>query len=236
MPRCQSKQILLRGLRPSPQQKIHCSTCRRRCIFCDIWKLASLVFTHVRLSQRYSTTPEKLRSLSSEPSYDYARTEKIIEAAFMNEQFKLQSIMSICTVEGAEESIGLRMAHDRCLETVAQLLQEEEKLELALIRAPSPDYYSGRRTSHTQYHDQRRPSMVSMVAWAWRHDLELLRAIFSERWIINEDTITDFHLLAQVFRNKKAICTTGLWDMGRSKALDFLVYHDTTWETYSPPV
>lgn len=82
----------------------------------------------------------------------------------MNEQFKLQSIMSICTAEGAEESMGLRMAHDRCLETVAQLLQQEETLELALIRAPSPDYSYGRRTSHTHYHDQRRPSLVSMMA------------------------------------------------------------------------
>ena len=164
MPRCQSKQLLMRGLRPSPQHKIHCSVCTRRCIFCDIWKLASLVFTHVPLSYRYSTTPEKLRSMSCEPSYDYGRIEKAIEGSFMNEQFKLQSIMSICTVEGAEESMGLRMAHDRCLEVIAQLLQEEEKLELALIRAPSPDLCYSRRPSHAQYHDHRRPSMVSMVA------------------------------------------------------------------------
>lgn len=165
MPRCQSKQALLRGLRPSPQQKIHLSVCTRRCIFCDIWKLATLVYTHVPLSCRYSTTPEKLRQMSSEPSYDYTRIEKQISAGFTNEQFRLASIMSMSTVEGVEHSTGLRLAHDRCLQTIAQLLQDEQRLELALVRAPSPDYSYGRRQSHAHYdYEQRRPSMVSMVA------------------------------------------------------------------------
>lgn len=167
MPRCQSKQALMRGFRPSPQQKVHCSVCTRKCIFCDIWKLASLVYNHVPLSVRYSTTPEKLQRVSSEPSYNYARTEKEIEASFATARVQLSSIMMICTVEGAEQSIGLKVAYDRCLNTVAQILQKEEVLELALIRAPSPDQYSyARQSSHAQYpHDQRRPSMVSMVAW-----------------------------------------------------------------------
>jgi len=173
MPRCQSKQALMRGLRPSPQQKIHCAVCRRMCIFCDIWKLASLVYTHVPLSCRYSTSPAKLQRLSSEPSYDYARAEKAIEAAFSTEQFRLSSIMSISTVEGAEECDGLRIAHDRCLTTVKELLYQEALLEEALIRVPSPEPYSphsyssraSRQQSHNHhYHEQRRPSMVSMAA------------------------------------------------------------------------
>lgn len=173
MPRCQSKQALMRGLRPSPQQKIHCAVCRRVCIFCDIWKLASLVYTHVPLSCRYSTTPDQLQRLSSEPSYDYARAEKAIEAAFSTEQFRLSSIMSICTVEGAEESDGLRIAHDRCLMTVKELLYQEALLEEALIRVASPEPYSphsyasraSRQQSRSQYYyEQRRPSMVSMAA------------------------------------------------------------------------
>lgn len=82
----------------------------------------------------------------------------------MNEQFKLASIMSIATVDGAEESLGLRAAHDRSLQMVKDLLQLEEKLELALIRAPSPDHTQYRRQSCNHYHDTRRPSMVSMMA------------------------------------------------------------------------
>lgn len=173
MPRCQSKQALMRGLRPSPQQKTHCAVCSRKCIFCDIWKLAALVYTHVPLSHRYSTTPDKLQRLSSEPSYNYAQAEKAIEAAFSNERVRLSSIMSICTVEGADQSEGLWVAHARCLTTVQELLYQEALLEEALIRAPSPEPYhshsyssrSNRQQPHSHYyHEQRRPSMVSMAA------------------------------------------------------------------------
>lgn len=172
MSRCQSKQALVRGIRPSAQQKFHCSTCTRRCIFCDIWKLSSLVFTHVPLSHRYSTSPERLQRLSSEPRYNYAEAEKAIEAALNNERVRLMSIMSICTVEGAEQSEGLRLAHDRCLAEVEDLLYQEGLLEEALIRAPSPEPYSpysfssrqASRTHRYEYHNQRRPSLVSMAA------------------------------------------------------------------------
>jgi len=172
MPRCQSKQALMRGLRPSSQQKIQCGVCRRKCIFCDIWKLASLVYTHTPLSKRYSTSPEKLQRLSSEPSYNYAQAEKAIETAFSSERVRLASIMSICTVEGADESEGLWVAHDRCLTTVEELLYQEALLEEALIRAPSPQPYSAhsyssrasRQEAHSHYyHEQRRPSMVTMA-------------------------------------------------------------------------
>lgn len=172
MPRCQSKQLLMRGLRPSPQQKFHCAVCTRRCIFCDIWKLASLVYTHISLSNRYSTTPEKLRQYSNQ-AYDYALAEKSIEAAFSNERVRLASIMSICTVEGADECEGLRMAYSNCLREVIQLLEQEQVLELALVRAPSPDFsqysYSSRSTHqqspHSQsrshyYNDHRRPGLI----------------------------------------------------------------------------
>lgn len=164
MPRCQSKQALLRGLRPCPQMKVHLSLCSRRCLSCDIWKLASLVYTHMSLSSRMSTTPEKLRAVSSEPSYDYAKLEKQIEAAFMREQFHLGSIMSMATFEGAGESTGLRLAYQRCLSSVSQLLELEEKLELAIIRPPTPDHTQYRRRSNAQhYYEARRPSFVSVA-------------------------------------------------------------------------
>lgn len=110
-----------------------------------------------------STTPEKLRAVSSEPSYDYAKLEKQIEAAFMKEQFQLGSIMSMATFEGADESMGLRLAYQRCLSTVSQLLELEEKLELAIIRPPTPDHTIPRRPSTQYYYDSRRPSLVSVV-------------------------------------------------------------------------
>jgi len=173
MSRCQSKQALMRGLRPSPQQKVHCAVCRRSCIFCDVWKLASLVYTHVPLSSRYSTSPEKLQRISSEPSYNYSQAEKAIEAAFSTERVRLSSIMSICTVEGADQSEGIWVAHDRCLMAVKELLYQEALLEEALIRAPSPEPFSthsyssraSRQQSHNHYYyEERRPSMVSMAA------------------------------------------------------------------------
>lgn len=164
MPRCQSRIALLRGLRPSLQQKVHCSTCSRKCIFCDIWKLASLVYTHVPLSCRFSTTPEKLQRLSAEPAYDYTEAEKAIEAALDQERVRLASIMSICTVEGADLSEGLRMAHDRCLAKVENILIAEERFEEALIRAPSPDPYPSYQSHGSYYYESRRPSMVPMAA------------------------------------------------------------------------
>lgn len=72
------------------------------------------------------------------------------------ERSQIASIMSICTMEGAEESDGLHLAYRRCLKAVQELLYQEAILEEDLIRAPTIEY--------EYYHDQRRPSMVSMAA------------------------------------------------------------------------
>ena len=43
--------------------------------------------------------------------------------------------MSIATVDGAEQSEGLRVAHERCLGEVKQLLYQEKVLEQTIVRA-----------------------------------------------------------------------------------------------------
>lgn len=156
----------MRGIVPSPNQKIPCGVCTSRCIFCDIWKLATLVTTHVSLSSRYSTTPSRLQRQASNQSYNYERSEKMIEAQFNTQRARLASIMSICTVDGAEQSEGLRIAHDRCLGTVKELLYQEAVLEEALIR-PTQD--RSRRVQPDQacanqyYNEPRRPSMIGVA-------------------------------------------------------------------------
>jgi len=170
MPRCQSKQCFMRGITPTPHQKIQCGVCTRRCIFCDIWKLATLIYTHVSLSSRYSTTPEQLQRMSSNQSHDYRRSEKTIQAKMMTERSRIASIMSICTIEGAEQTEGLHVAYRRCFKAVQELLYQEAILEDDLDRTPTLEYesfsnHTSRRQSHSHYYpEQRRPSMVSMAA------------------------------------------------------------------------
>lgn len=198
MPRsCRSKQALLRGIHPSPHQKIQCGVCTSRCIFCDIWKLATLVTTHVPLSSRYSTTPSRLQRQSSNQCYDYERSEQMIEAQFNTQRARLASIMSICTVDGAEQSDGLRMAHDRCLGTVKDLLYQEAVLEEALIR-PAVDRSYVRRESNcgSHYYNQgRRPSLVT--AWSYNYFLPFDLSDFSD-WAILRPTKL-FPMWAKVF-------------------------------------
>lgn len=148
---CRSKQALMRGLRPNAQQKIVCGVCTRRCIFCDIWKLATLVYTRTPLSHKYGTAQPRREqsSRSSSPihreTYEWESSEKLIEYQFSQQRARLASIMSICTVEGAEQSEGLHVAHERCLNSVQQLLYQESVLENTLVRS-------------FQQSQQRRPS------------------------------------------------------------------------------
>jgi hypothetical protein len=135
---CKYRKALLRGFRPSPQnQKAICGVCPNRCIYCDIWKLATLVYSHApavlkSYSRQSSSSPTLSRSSStasnSSDSGDEMST-KAIQAAFQAQRARLASILSICTVEGADECDGLRLAHDRCLMSVTDLINKERMLQ-----------------------------------------------------------------------------------------------------------
>lgn len=153
---CKTKVALLKGMRPhfsnqqhvTTTQKILSSACATTtsCIYCDIWKLAALIASHVPLRARYnlpSTSPTS-SPMSSRPSSpisfsptpphaDMASVSRKIEAQIQAQRSQLNSILSICTVSGADECEGLRMAHDRCSAAVEDLLDQEEDLEEALL-------------------------------------------------------------------------------------------------------
>ncbi|KAL2429581.1 hypothetical protein ABEF95_007510 [Exophiala dermatitidis] len=221
---CRTKAALFKGFRPnlSNAQQIaktqqilswacaSCSSSSTSCIYCDIWKLATLIASHVPLSARYdlftgtpvnspvssapssptsSTVPflaaPRTLSPSQSRSIPYAHlvaASKKIEAQFQTQRSRLHSILSICTVTGADQTEGLRMAHDRCSAAVEDLLDQEEDLEESLLRdldlqaaaeaqnqgfaTCDFDYrycdyrmgYSGHSPSH-----QRRPSVVNVA-------------------------------------------------------------------------
>lgn len=203
MPRpCRAKTALLKGLRPlfSTQQQIDAvrhilaSTCSTPCIYCDIWKLASLIASHVPLTVRYnlltatpthsptSSTPSSptmspiTRTISpSTPYADIVSASKKIEAQLQTQRSHLSSILSICTVSGAEQCEGLRMAHDRCAAAVEQLLDQEEDLEEALLEDMQeqqalhecdygyPEQYGYSEGKSHAYPQERRPSMVDVA-------------------------------------------------------------------------
>ena len=136
---CKYRKALLRGFRPSAQnQKVICGVCPSRCIYCDIWKLATLVYCHApaalkshsRQSSSSSTTLSRSSSSASNSSNsDDEMSAKAIQAAFQAQRARLASILSICTVEGADECDGLRLAHDRCLMSVTDLINKERMLQ-----------------------------------------------------------------------------------------------------------
>ena len=174
----------MRGIKPQPEQRIQCGICPGRCIFCDIWKLASLIFARVPISQKYaaSLSPKRLYRSSRADSpthretFDWEPTERMIEAQFQSQRARLASIMSICTVDGAEESEGLHMAHDRCLSSVQELLYQEKVLEETILRSTRDSTSSSRRPSvprmtsrdcgsanASYYRGDRRQSRVGMA-------------------------------------------------------------------------
>ena len=80
--------------------------------------------------------------------------------------------MSICTVEGADECDGLRLAHDRCLGSVADLMEQERMLESQIVMRPSRDRkpsIGDRRISRdcgsSEIHQRqgRSPSLIGMA-------------------------------------------------------------------------
>lgn len=136
---CKAKRLLLRDIRPtpnSPSQSLlrKSDLCPHRCIYCDIWKLALIVYSRQNQNRstptspsspelspsrqyhqpQYSTTPSPhgcISSSSPSPS-SYAQALQTLESAHHLQRARLSSILSICTVPGAEESEGLRVAHD----------------------------------------------------------------------------------------------------------------------------
>ncbi|OAG37283.1 hypothetical protein AYO21_08468 [Fonsecaea monophora] len=196
---CKSKTAILRGLRPmvSTQQQLAAtqtvlsSACVEECIYCDIWKLATLIASHSPLSARYNlTTGTPTNSpISSAPSSPVASSpiaqssspygsiisaSKRIEAQFQTQRSKLNSILSICRVTGVDATEGLRLAHDRCATAVEDLLDQEEDLEEELLRDLQEQQYDYSYSYDTQYAYssgpgaygytyERRPSMVHVT-------------------------------------------------------------------------
>ena len=202
---CRTKVALFKGLRPlfsnqqqiSTTQRILSSTCSTSCIYCDIWKLAALIASHVPLAARYnllSSTPtaSPTSSRPSSPflspidstasqSTPYAHilsASRKIEAQIQLQRSQLNSILSICTVSGADECEGLWIAHDRCSAALEDLLDQEEDLEEALLEdiqeqqttAYDYDYGYGYASQYSYpgikgyaYPQERRPSMVDVA-------------------------------------------------------------------------
>ncbi|KAK5232801.1 hypothetical protein LTR99_009114 [Exophiala xenobiotica] len=202
-----TKVALFKGMRPlftnqqqiSATQRILSSTCSTSCIYCDIWKLAALIASHVPLAARYnlhSSTPtaSPTSSRPSSPwlspiyptasqSTPYAHilsASRKIEAQIQLQRSQLNSILSICTVSGADECEGLWIAHDRCSAALEDLLDQEEDLEEALLEdiqeqqttAYDYDYnygygyasqYSYPDTKGYAYPQERRPSFVDVA-------------------------------------------------------------------------
>ena len=127
-PHCPARKLLLRGCRPKVQtSQIAAGLCPTECIFCDIWQLAGLVQSHTPLT--IGTRSSSPNSRTPSPSSDAERGLRSLEQQFQTQRARLTSILSICVVDGAEESEGLRLAHDRCLSAVTLLLNQRAILE-----------------------------------------------------------------------------------------------------------
>jgi hypothetical protein len=147
---CKAKHLLLRSIRPTPANRNNTllrasDLCQHKCIYCDIWKLALLVYSRAPSTTTPTNSPATSPSTSrfntlvtpnfsqtgaprTTEEYEYERSLKAIEAGHHQQRTHLSSILSICTVSGAEESEGLRVAHDRCLSAVLDLIRQERAL------------------------------------------------------------------------------------------------------------
>ncbi len=191
---CRAKSALLRGVKPifttqqqaAATQKVLSSACLRTCIYCDVWKLATLIASHSPLATRYnlstgtptnsptSSTPASPvgspLSQSPTPYGSVIKACKRIEAQFQTQRSQLNSIISFCAMAGADAEDGLRRAHDRCAQAIEDLLDREEDLEEDLLKDLEEqryDYqygyssqYSYATSSSYPHSHERRPSMV----------------------------------------------------------------------------
>jgi hypothetical protein len=94
------------------------SVCPSRFIYCDIWKLATLTASQVPLSV---SSPTKLQRSPTSPrdNFDWEWSERT----------RLASTMSICTVEGAQESDELQLTQDQCLDSITELMRQQQILQ-----------------------------------------------------------------------------------------------------------
>ncbi len=170
--RCRAKRLLLRDIRPTSNSRNQSllrksDLCPKQCIYCDIWKLALLVYSRPTPPTSKPNTPTSASLTSfpthqqSQPSYyspgpsptspyppnDYQRSLRTLEAGHTLQRAHLSSILSICTVEGAEESEGLRIAHDRCLAAVLELVRRERAIRREMLLQ--------RETEEQEEQDQR---------------------------------------------------------------------------------
>jgi hypothetical protein len=153
-PHCPARKLLTHSCRPNIQtSQIATGLCPMECIFCDIWQLASLVQSYTPHSpQSRCSSPNSSRTPS--PSSDLERSLRSLEQQFQIQKARLASILSICVVEGADESQGLRLAHDRCLSTVTSLLNQravvEQLMHIGLTQKSSGSPLSPVQSSHSQ--------------------------------------------------------------------------------------
>lgn len=147
---CKARRLLFHGARPyqgaalRKQRRLGLDDmCPHSCIYCDIWKLAGLVYARLpnspstpntSLSSSPSSPAMSSQSLSAssspKPSEDrYDEELKKLLTSYHHQRSQLDSIISICIVDGADTSPGLRAAHDRCLRAVFALLRQERALE-----------------------------------------------------------------------------------------------------------
>lgn len=84
---------------------------------------------------------------------------KTIDASFQTQRARLASILSICTVDGAEESEGLRIAHDRCLSSVTDLMKQKSTLQERAAAAAREEYAASVRISEMQQQYQQEESV-----------------------------------------------------------------------------
>ena len=136
---CVAKQALrlgrlsLSGARPS-----YCGVCPERCIFCDVWKLATLILTRCSFFARRNsisnsisnghTYGETLDAPASTPLYKHSNRSKVTQTLDMqlqHQRTQIRHIISMCTIEGIEEYDGLRIACDRCSYSYQNLLRQK---------------------------------------------------------------------------------------------------------------
>jgi len=112
---CPSKDFLFRShQRSTNNQKIQCGLCPKFCVFCEIWKLVSLVRARrqpfdrrlssfgqssIYSNQSQPSTTAYYGSESSSILVDEYSNEKLLDVLFTLKAPRLASMLSLCTLE-----------------------------------------------------------------------------------------------------------------------------------------
>jgi len=126
---CRSRDIISRNpQRSSTNDKIQCGLCPKFCVFCEIWKLVTLLRSRVQPLNKRPTSMCSSASSSSQhwrgsASYqnDYSSetrkspvddfsNEKLLDALFMLKGPRLASMLSLCTLDEFQTEVGLHSA------------------------------------------------------------------------------------------------------------------------------